>query len=76
MFPKIIQMSIISIILFFSVLILTVNADRGHILKTVYFVPKDRLFQKEVFNKLSNQIIKLKNSMLIKWNFMDTTNDF
>ena len=56
MFTKIIQVSIVSIMFLFSVSILTANADRGHIVKTVYFVPKDRVFKKDVFDKLSIQI--------------------
>ena len=43
MFKKVILTSIISTIVFFSITFLTTNANAAdHIIKTIYFVPKDR----------------------------------
>lgn len=50
------QLTIILIILFFSISILIANADNGHIIKAIYFVPKNRVFKGHIPQKLSDQI--------------------
>ena len=58
MFKKVFLTSIISTIIFFSATFLITNADAAqeHIIKAVYFVPKNRPFQKHIPPKLSDQI--------------------
>ncbi len=57
MFKKVFLTSIISTILFLSVTFLTTNANAvDHIIKAVYFVPKNRPSQKHIPPKLSDPI--------------------
>ena len=56
MFKKVILTSLISTIVFFSITLLSTNAAVDHVIKAVYFVPKDRIIDKDQSEKLANQI--------------------
>ena len=55
MFKKVILTSLISTIVFFSITLISTNANSAqeHITKAVYFVPKNRPVQKHIPKTLS-----------------------